>query len=117
MILYGRGAIRFFFGERTRATTGSDYFSNDDFFPDIGNLFIDNMGDNGDGSGSTPAAMYVFLSFLFQILLQFLFVVMAVDLFSMSTVLVDHMLSLIFVPVMNCFLFSWIKSYAKLLIY
>ena len=75
------------------------------------------MGDNGDGSGSTPAAMYVILSFLFQILLQFLFVVMAVDLISMSTVLVDHMISLIFVPDMSCFLFLWIKSYAKLLIY
>ena len=58
------------FGERTRATAGCDYFPNDDFFPDIGNLFIDDMGDTGDGSGSAPAAMYVIRSPLFMIVLQ-----------------------------------------------
>ena len=105
------------FGERTRATTGSDYFPNDDFFPGIGNLFIDEMGDNGDDSGSAPATTYVFQSFLFEILLQFLFIVLGVGLISTATILVDHMISLILVvPVMNYSLFSWIKSYAKLLI-
>ena len=62
------------FGERTHATTGCDFFPNDDFFPNIGNLFIDDMGDNlnaNGASGSTPAAVYVFLFFLFEILLQY----------------------------------------------
>ena len=30
----------------TRATAGSDDFANDDFFPDLGNLILDDMGDN-----------------------------------------------------------------------
>ena len=40
------------FGERTRATTGFKFFPNDDFFPDIANLFI----DMGDVNGPTAAA-------------------------------------------------------------
>ena len=72
------------------------------------------MGDTGDGSGSAPATMYVTQYFVFEIMLQFLFLVYTVDFFCLSTVLVDHMFSLILVvPVMNSFLFPWIKSYAK----
>ena len=40
-------------------TTGIDYFPNDNFFPDLGNLFIDDIGDHREASGSTPAVMYV----------------------------------------------------------
>ena len=99
-------------------TTGCDFFPNDDFFPDIDNLFIDDMGDTGDGNGSAPAAMYVIRSSLFHILLPFLLLVYVVDWICFSTVLLHHMFSLILVvPVMNCFHFSWIKSFAKLLIY
>ena len=104
------------FGERTRATTGIEFFPNNDFFPDIGSLFIDDMGDvNGAAAAAAP---YVFLIFLFDMLLEFLLVVVALDSISLSTVLVDHMISLIpIILVMICLLFSRIKSYAKLLIY
>ena len=98
------------FGECTRATAGCDFFPNDDFFPDIGNLFIDDMDDTGNSSGSTSAAMNVTQSVLFEIMLQFLLLVYTVDLICLSTALVDHMFSLIFVvPIVNCFLFPWIK--------
>jgi len=105
------------FGEPTRATAGSDYFSDDDFFPDVSNIFINEMGDNG-ASGSTPAAPYVIRSSLFEIMMHALFLVIAVDVISLSTVLVDRMDSLVcLIIVMDCLSISWIKSYAKLLIY
>src|SRR4051812_6757782 len=53
------------FGERTRATADSD----DDFFPDIGSLSLNDMGDNNT-SGSTPAAPYVICSYMFEIMLH-----------------------------------------------
>ena len=105
------------FGERTRATAGGDYFPNDVFFPDVGNLSINDMGDNG-ASGSTPAAPYVICSSLFEIMLYVLFLLCVVDVISLSTVVVDRMASLIcFIFAMDCLSISWIKSYAKLLIY
>ena len=52
------------FGERTLATTSSDDFTDDDFFPDLGNLFLNDMGDNLNANGAAPVAPYVFLSFL-----------------------------------------------------
>ena len=93
MILYGRGAIRFF-GERTRATSGSDDFANDDFFPDLGNLILDDMDDNINAGGAAPAAPYVILSFLFEIVVEFMFLVCALDVISSSAMLV-RMISLI----------------------
>ena len=63
------------FGERTRATAGSDDFANDDFFPDLGNLILDDMGDNVNAGGASPAAPYVILSFLFEIMVEFMFLV------------------------------------------
>ena len=84
------------FGERTRATTGIEFFPNDDFFPDIGSLFIDNMGDTG-AAAATAAATYVLLIFLFDMLLEFLLVVVALDSFGLSTILVDRMISSILV--------------------
>ena len=103
------------FGERTRATTGFEFFPNDDFFPDITNLFIDNMGDDmGNSSGATAAAPYVFLIFLYEVLLEFLLIVYALDCICLSTVCVDHMISLIYIIlVMNCSLLLGIKLYAK----
>src|ERR1043165_1170420 len=91
------------FGERTRATAGSDddYFSDDDFFPDVESLSINDMGDiNNNNStpaapGSTPAAPYVICSNIFEIMLHIVFVVFALDAISLSTVLVDRMASLI----------------------
>ena len=62
-------------GERTLATAGSHDFTNDDFFPDLGNLFLIDMGDNLNGNGAAPVAPYVFLSFLFEIVVEFMFLV------------------------------------------
>ena len=60
------------FGERTLATAGSDDFADDDFFPDLGNLFLNDMGDNLNANGAAPIAPYVFLSFLFKIMVEFM---------------------------------------------
>ena len=57
------------FGERTLATASSD----DNFFPDLSNLFLNDMGDNLNANGAAPVAPYVFLSFLFKILVEFMF--------------------------------------------
>ena len=48
-------------------------FTDDDFFPDLGNLFLDDMGDNLNTNGAAPVAPYVFLSFLFEIVVEFMF--------------------------------------------
>ena len=61
------------FGERTLATAGSHDFTNDDFFPDLDNLFLDDMGDNLNANGAAPIASYVFLPFLFEIVVEFMF--------------------------------------------
>ena len=61
------------FGERTLATAGSHDFTYDDFFPDLGNLFLNDMGDNLNANGAAPVALYVFLSFLFEIVVEFMF--------------------------------------------
>ena len=58
------------FGERTLATAGSY-----DFFPDLGNLFLNDMGDNLNANSAAPVAPYVFLSFLFEIVVEFMFLV------------------------------------------
>ena len=117
MILYERGAIIFMRSALVRlvaATTSS----NDDFSPDISNFFIDDMGDNINANASAAAALYAFLIFLFHTLLEFLLVVVALDSISLSTVLVDRMISLILlILVIICLLFSRIKSTAKLLIF
>uniref|UniRef100_M8C311 Uncharacterized protein n=1 Tax=Aegilops tauschii TaxID=37682 RepID=M8C311_AEGTA len=36
----------------------SDDFANDNFFPDLGNLFLNGMGDNINVGGPAPAAPY-----------------------------------------------------------
>ena len=69
------------FGERNRATADGDHFPNDDFFPDLGNLFLNDMGDNvnANSSGSAPAVQYVFLSVLYEMFLQFVCLAVAID--------------------------------------
>ena len=62
------------FGEHTLATAGSHDITDDDFFPDLGNLFLNDMGDNLNANGAAPIAPYVFLSFLFEIVVEFMFV-------------------------------------------
>ena len=54
------------FGERTLATAGSHDFTDDDLFPDLGNLFL-------NANGAAPVAPFVFLSFLFEIVVEFMF--------------------------------------------
>ena len=83
------------FGERTRAATGIEFFPNDDFFPGIGSLFINDMGDNINATASTAVTLYNFLIFLLEIFLEFLLIIVSLDLFGLSTVLVDRMISLI----------------------
>ena len=58
------------FGKRTRVTAGSDDFANDDFFPDLANLILDDMGDNVNAGGAAPAAPYVILSFCWKYALE-----------------------------------------------
>src|SRR5436190_13014048 len=73
------------FGERSQATTGfsddttaaGDFFPNNDFFPDINNLFIDDMAapdntGNASGSSSSAPASYVLLYLLLDIILSLL---------------------------------------------
>ena len=84
------------FWERPRATTGNttsssdDDFPNPDFYPDVRDLFNDlDMGDN-DTAVAAPVAPYVFLSFLYEIM---------VDLFAIRTSL-DWICSSIFLVCM-----------------
>ena len=72
------------FRERIRATAGSDYFPDDDFFPDVGNLSINDMGAND----STSAAPYVIRAFLLEIMLRVLLLVFAVDVISLSMIII-----------------------------
>ena len=105
------------FGELTRATAGSDDFANDDFFPDLGNLVLDDMGDNVNAGGAAPAAPYVILSFLFEIVVEFMLLVCALDVICSSTMLV-RMISLIPTAVVMIYLlFIRIKSRSNLLIF
>ena len=60
-------------GERTLAAAGSHDFTDDDFFPDLGNLLLNDMGDNLNANGAAPVAPYVFLSFLIEIVVEFMF--------------------------------------------
>ena len=104
------------FGERIRATAGSDDFANDDFFPNLGNLILDDMGDNVNAGGAAPAALYVILSFLFEIVVEFMFLVCTLDVIGSSAMLV-RMISLISaIAVMIYLLFIRIKSRSNLLI-
>ena len=75
------------FGEHTLATASSDDFTDDDFFPDLGNLFLNDMGDNLNANGAAPVAPYVFLSFLFEIVVEFMFLVCVLDSICSSTML------------------------------
>ena len=105
------------FWECTRATAGSDDFTNDDFFPDLGNLVLDDMGDNVNAGGAAPAAPYVILSFLFEIVVEFMLLVCALDVICSSAMLV-RMISLISAAVVMIYiLFIQIKSRSNLLIF
>ena len=75
------------------------------------------MGDNLNANGAAPIAPYVFLSFLFEIVVEFMFLVCVLDSICSSTMLV-HMISLISViAVMIYFVLIRLKSHSNLLIY
>jgi hypothetical protein len=82
------------FGERFCATTDSitstnDSFPNEDFFPDISNLYISGMADdaganaNANLNANPPTAPYAICSYLFQFLLQFLVLAFGIDVISL----------------------------------
>ena len=60
-------------GERTFVTAGSHDFTDDNFFPNLVNLFLNDMGNNLNANGAAPVAPYVFLSFLFEMVVEFMF--------------------------------------------
>ena len=73
------------FGERPRATTrnttstSDDDFPNPDFYPDVRDLFNDlDMGDN-DTTATAPATPYVFLSLLYEIMVDLLAIRTSLD--------------------------------------
>ena len=74
------------------------------------------MGDNVNASGAAPTAPYVILSFLFEIVVEFMFLVCALDVICSSTMLV-RMISLISASaVMIYLLFIRFKTHSNLLI-
>jgi hypothetical protein len=99
-----------------------DVFPNEDFFPDIDNLFGDmSLTDNNTNGGSASALArtpYVFLISAFA--LQFLGLAIDLDMLDMlySYHSLVNMVSLVSVlSAVFCSLFSWIKSSGKLLIF
>ena len=103
-------------------TDSDDNFPDDDYFPDINNLF-DDMGDNGaninanaNGAAPVPAPYVIFLH-LFEIMLQTLLIAICLDMLFAHYPL-DCMTSLIsLLLVMFYLLFLWIKSCDILLIF
>ena len=75
------------------------------------------MGDNVNAGGAAPAAPYVILSFLFEIVVEFMLLVCALDVICLSAMLV-RMISLISAAVVMIYiLFIRIKSRSNLLIF
>jgi hypothetical protein len=78
--MYGIEVIKVF-GEHSSAITdfifitkADNFFPNDDFFPNINNLF-DNMGDNTNNANvkvnaSSSSGLYVILPLLYEIMLR-----------------------------------------------
>jgi hypothetical protein len=126
------------FGERFCATTDGitstdDSFPDEDFFPDISALYIDDMADdagtnanaNANANANPPAALYAICSYLFQFLLQFLVLAFGIDVISLSvldvigsSILLVCMIRLIpAIIIMLYYSLFQIKSYVNLLIY
>ena len=74
-----------------------DYFPDDDFFPDVHDLFDDMTGEDTDpkSSASAAAVPYVFLSFLVEVLLQFLALVSALRMLGSMSYTQLHLLSVL----------------------
>ena len=102
-------------------------FPDPDFFPDVSNLLGNlNMGENLDAAGAAaaataaaaaPAAPYVFLSFLYEIMVELFAIRTSLD-WICSSIFLVRMASLICaIYVMFYLLYFWIKSYDNLLIF
>jgi hypothetical protein len=134
------------FRERFCATTDGitstdDSFPDEDFFPDISGLYIDDMADdagananananlNANANANTnvnpPTAPYAIYTLLFQFLLQFLVLAFGIDVICLS--LLDVICSSILlvcmirsIPTIIIMLYYWllqIKSYSIFLIF
>jgi hypothetical protein len=121
-------------------TSTDDSYPDEDFFPDISSLYIDDMADanananvnlnananaNLNANVNPPAAPYAICSYLFQFLLQFLVLAFGIDVICLSvldviysSILLVCMIRLIpAIIIMIYYWLFWIKSYGKLLIY
>jgi hypothetical protein len=120
------------FGERFCATddgitSTDDSFLDEDFFPDISSLYIDDMADdananvnlnantnaNLNANANPPIAPYTICSYLFQFLLQFLVLAFGIDVICLSvldviysSILLVCMISLI--PAIIIMLYYWL---------
>jgi hypothetical protein len=126
------------FGERFCATTDGitstdDSFPEEDFFPDISALYIDDMADdaganananaNLNANANPPTAPYAIFFYLFQFLLQFLVLAFGVDVICLSlldmicsSILLVCMIRLIHaIIIMLYYCLFWIKSYVNCL--
>jgi hypothetical protein len=130
------------FGERFCATTDGitstdDSFPDENFFPDISSLYIDDMADNAGANANAnlnanantnlnvnvpPAAPYAICTYFFEFLLQFLVLAFGIDVISLSlldvicsSILLLYMIRLIpAIIIMLYYWLFWIKSYGKL---
>ena len=67
-------------------TSSDDEFPNDDFFPDVSDLFGNlNMGDSS-AAATAATASYVILNCLFQIMLEFFILAFGVDVIGLSPI-------------------------------
>jgi hypothetical protein len=130
------------FGKRFYVTTDvitstDDSFPDEDFFPDISGLYIDDMDDDASANANLNAnanvnlnanvnpraASYAICSYLFQFLLQFLVLAFGIDVIYLSvldvicsSILLVCMIRLILVLIIMLYYWSfWIKSYGKML--
>src|SRR5438128_10299074 len=111
------------FRERPHATTGlSDdttaaeyFFPNDNYFPDVDNLFINDMAapenniSNSIGSSSSAPAPYVLFLHLLEIMLQFLLLEISMNMLFSSSLLVCVTSVFCLSIIMIYLLLSWIK--------
>ena len=73
------------------------------------------MGDNTNANDFAPVAPYVILSSLFEIVVEFMFLVCAFDWICSSTMLVRMISSIFVIAVMIYFMFIRIKSRSNFL--
>jgi hypothetical protein len=70
------------------STDADDHFPNDDFFPEVNNLFDDMADDDVNANANaTVATQYVFMFFLFEFLPQLLVLASVLDMFCSYSLL------------------------------